>query len=103
MQFSLHLRLNRGVWQLATFGSPQFSQMWQRARKAGGQFLVQIESLELAFAGRRVDGKLLLIPLFSDVRLHLEEGKEQPAEKILDGLVEAAVAYKPSVLNSRAR
>lgn len=91
---SIRLRLDGKMWKLMAAGNPQFSAAWERARAAGGQFIVFVEGLELAFAGKRVNGKLNLISLFN-VPIHgLREGEEQPAERVLGSLVQAAAAYR---------
>jgi hypothetical protein len=100
---SIRLMNDQGTWRLATFGSARLSQAWQEAQKSAGQFLVEIESLELAFAGRREGNQLLLTPLFNDGNLHLEAGHELRAEEILPALAKAATNYRPSVLTSKPR
>lgn len=98
---SIRLHQVDGRWRMATFGSPLLSRAWQAAQVSPDQFLVEIESLELAFAGRRSGNKLLLTPLFSDAHLGLKAGREVDAREILPRLSEAASAYRPSVLGRR--
>lgn len=100
---SLRLRQVKNVWRLATFGSARLSQAWHQAQKSAGQFLVEIEGLELAFAGRRAGSDLHLTPLFSYDLFQLKAGHEQRAEEIIPNLVEAAVHYKPSILSPKPR
>ena len=95
---SLRLQQVNGAWKMATFGSARLSQAWQIAQNSPEQFLVEIEGLELAFAGRKKDAVLYLTPLFSDPELGLEAGREQRAEQIFPRLVDAAVRYRPAVV-----
>jgi hypothetical protein len=91
---SIRLRQEGKQWRLLAVGNPQFSAAWERGREAGGQFIVYVEGLELAFAGKRANGKLKLISLFNVPVLGLKEGEELPAERVLGNLVKAAEEYR---------
>jgi len=90
---SIRLRQEGKQWRLLAVGNPQFSAAWERGRAAGGQFIVYVEGLELAFAGKRANGKLTLISLFNLPMYGLKEGEELPAEKVLGSLVKVAEQY----------
>lgn len=93
MRANIRLRQEKGLWRISSFGSPQFTQAWEKAQASGGEFLVMVEGLELAFAGKRVGNSVRLISLFTDPRFRLEAGQERPAEEVLAGLVGAANSY----------
>src|SRR5205823_5669599 len=64
MRSSIRLRREGELWRLSAFGSPQFTAAWEKARRAGGEFIVFVEGLELAFAGKRDKGNgLYLLPM----------------------------------------
>jgi len=67
---------------------------WEKAHASGGDFIVFVQGLELAFAGKRVNGKLHLISLFNFPEHNLCEGEDFPAEQVLSSLVEAAATYR---------
>lgn len=102
-QANVRLRMEGDKWIFASLGGPNLSKAWERAHRAGGEFLVEIPGLELSFAGRRAGGQLLLSPLFTDPRFRLKAGAEVPAEKMLQGLVEIAKVYRPSLLAQAGR
>lgn len=91
---TIRLRQEGRQWKLVAAGSPQFSAAWERARAQGGQFMVFVEGLELAFAGKRVNGKVNLISLFNVPLYGVKEGEELPAERVLGSLVKAATEYR---------
>ena len=91
---SIRLRQEGKQWHLLAVGSPQFSAAWERGRAAGGEFIVFIEGLELAFAGKRVNGKVNLIGLYNVPLYGVKEGEELPAERVLSSLVRAAQEYR---------
>lgn len=89
----LRLRLENNLWRLSAFGNASFSAAWERAHDKGGQFVVMVEGLEVAFAGIRAEGRVRLIPLFSSRSLNLQAGREMSAEEALRGLLQAARSY----------
>lgn len=90
----LRLRETNNLWRLSAFGSTWFGSAWEKAHVGGGQFVVMVEGLELAFAGKRVGHDVELSPLFSDPHYDLETGRYEPAESVLGRLVEAARSYR---------
>jgi len=96
MRSSIRLRQQQEkLWRFSGLGSPNFTAAWDRARKAGAQFIVFIEGLELAFGGRTDEKNVIhLRPLFEDPALDLKEGEEKQASEVFAGLVDAARAYK---------
>ena len=56
--------------------------------------MVFVEGLELAFAGKRVNGKVNLISLFNVPLYGVKEGEELPADRVLGSLVKAAQEYR---------
>jgi hypothetical protein len=90
---SIRLRQTGKQWRLLAIGNPQFSAAWERERAAGGQFIVFVEGLELAFAGKRANGKVTLVSLFNVPLYGLKQGEELPAEKVLGSLIKAAQEY----------
>ena len=91
---SIRLRQEGRQWRLLAVGSPQFSAAWERGRAAGGEFIVFVEGLELAFAGKRVNGKVNLISLYNVPLYGVKEGEELPAERVFTSLVRAAEEYR---------
>jgi hypothetical protein len=90
---SIRLHQQGKQWRLLAIGNPQFSAAWERERAAGGQFIVFVEGLELAFAGKRANGKVTMVSLFNVPLYGLKQGEELPAEKALGSLVKAAQEY----------
>jgi hypothetical protein len=90
---TIRLRQEGNQWRLLAVGSPEFSAALEKGRAAGGQFVVFVEGLEVAYAGKRVNGKLNLVPLHTVARLNVKEGEELPAERALGGLVQHAVEF----------
>jgi hypothetical protein len=99
----VRLRRDGGRWKVATFGGRAFSQAWERIGRARGQVLVEVEGLELAYAGRREGGRLILTPLFAEPRLQIEAGREAPAEDHFARLVETAASYRPNINRQQGR
>jgi hypothetical protein len=91
---TIRLRQQERTWKLSAAGSPQFAAAWEKAHASGGEFIVFVQGLELAFAGKRVNGKLHLISLFNFPEQNLREGEDLPAEQVLRRLVEAAATYR---------
>jgi hypothetical protein len=94
MRASIRLRQEEKRWHLSAIGSPQFTAAWEKARAAGGEFIVFVQGLEVAFAGKRAGGKLTLISLFNDPELRQKEGEEMPADRALAPLAKAAAGYR---------
>ncbi len=93
MRASIGLRKDGTLWHLSTIGRPQFTRAWAQAQAAGGQFVLFVEGLEVAFAAKRVNGQLWLSPLFAEPRFHLEVGHAAPADAVLSSLVGPALSY----------
>ncbi len=91
----MHLQFDGTNWHVATFGAAPVAQAWAKAR---GEFYVHVDGLEETFAGRRVDGAVLLTPLFADRVLGLAEGREQPAAAVFDRLAAPARTHVPNIL-----
>jgi len=92
-----------GRWSVATFGGPALGRAWERARANGGQFLVEIDGLELAFAGRRVGDKIRLTPLFDEPNLKIGAGHEEAAEDIFTRIQPLAAIQRPNILINQGR
>lgn len=92
-----------GRWSVATFGGPALGRAWERARAGGEKFLVEVEGLELAFAGRRVGDKVLLTSLFDEPNLKIAAGREEAAEDIFTRVQPLAATHKPNILANPGR
>ena len=68
-----------------------------------GQFLVEVEGLELAYAGRREGGQLLLTPLFREQRLGIEAGREEAARDHFSRLTEIATSLRANIIAPQGR
>jgi hypothetical protein len=100
---SLRLRQENGLWRLASFGHAGLSRAWQSARPAPGQFLVEINALEVAFVGRRDGNQVYLKPIVADARLGLTVGREARLDDTVPRLIEAATDYRPNLLRPSPR
>ena len=95
----IRMRKKNGVWRLATFGSPAVASAWQQLQKFGGEFLVEVESSEVALSGRKQGTQLLVTSLFDHPQLGLAARVERKAEDVLPALVDAAKRYTPSLIH----
>lgn len=57
------------------------------------EFIVRVPALSMYFLGKRVEEKLLFVPVIEDPRLKLRLGEPVPAETVLEQLVPIANAY----------
>jgi hypothetical protein len=89
-------------WKEARYGGPNLGRALARVRAAHmatyqqpftSYRVVQIPGLNVYFLGRRVDNKLVLIPVLDDARYNLKAGVAMPAEEVLRIMAEAAKKY----------
>jgi hypothetical protein len=92
---------NAGKWHVAAFGGAALGAGWARARANGGQFLVEVEGLELAFSGRRAGDKVFLTPVFDEPNIKITAGREEAAEDIFTRIQPQAAAQKLNVLGKQ--
>ncbi len=98
----IRLQQEGGRWKFATFGGPAFAAAWQRVAQRG-DFLVEVQGVEVAFAARRAGGQIFLKPLFSEPTIGLEAGKEQTASVVLARLAPIAANQRPNILLPQQR
>lgn len=66
---------------------------YRQAQAAEGDFVVRVPALNMYFLARRVENKLMLVPIVDDPRLKLRPGEAVDAEQALQQLVVIANAY----------
>jgi hypothetical protein len=67
--------------------------LYRQSQDAASDFVVRVPALNMYYLGRRVENRLLLIPIIDDPRLKLKVGEAVGAETVLEQLVPLANAY----------
>jgi len=83
-------------YQASSFGNADIVKSLSRYRRTeapGNDFVVRVPAFNMYYIGRRVDSRLLLVPIIEDPRLKLKPGEAVPAETVLEQLVPLANAY----------
>ena len=83
-------------YQASSFGNAEIIKSLSRYRQtqaASGDFVVRVPAFNMYYLGRRVENRLVLIPIVDDPRLKLKPGEAVSVETVLDQLVPLANAY----------
>ena len=83
-------------YQASSFGNAEIIKSlsrYRQAQTASGDFVVRIPAFNMYYLARRVEKRLVLVPIIDDPRLKLKPGEAVSAETVLDQLVPLANAY----------
>lgn len=83
-------------YQASSFGNAEIIKSlsrYRQAQAASGDFVVRIPAFNMYYLARRVEKRLVLVPIIDDPRLKLKPGEAVSAETVLDQLVPLANAY----------
>jgi hypothetical protein len=80
-------------YEPSSFGNADIIQRLSRYRASDAEFAVRIPAFNMYFIGRRVDTRLVLVPIVSDPRLKVQEGETVPIEVVIDQLRPYVNAY----------
>lgn len=83
-------------YQASSFGNAAIIKSLSRYRQSGvvgNDFVVRVPAFNMYYLGRRIENKLLLVPIIDDPRLQLKTGEAVPAQTVLQQLVPLANAY----------
>jgi len=82
-------------YRASTFGDAEIIKSLSRYRKteSQGDFVVRVPALAMYFLARRVDDRVLVIPIIDDPRLKVKVGEAVPLETVIAQLVPLANGY----------
>ena len=83
-------------YQASSFGNAAIIKSLSQYRQsgvAGNDFVVRVPAFNMYYLGRRIENRLLLVPIIDDPRLKLKPGEAVPAQTVLEQLVPLANAY----------
>jgi hypothetical protein len=83
-------------YQASNFGDAEIIKRLSRYRlnqPEGSDFIVRVPAFNMYFLGRRVEGRLVLVPIIDDPRLKLTPGEAVGADIVLEQLVPLANSY----------
>ena len=82
-------------YRASTFGDAEIIKSLARYRKAEspGDFVVRVPAMGMYFLARRVDERVVVIPIIDDPRLKLRVGEPVPLDTVLEQLVQLANIY----------
>jgi hypothetical protein len=82
-------------YRASTFGDAEIIKSLARYRKAEspGDFVVRVPALAMYFLARRVEDRVVVIPIIEDPRLKVKVGEPVPLETVLEQLVQLANNY----------
>jgi len=88
------VKLENG-YQVSSFGNAKAIASLARFRQAApsDEFIVRVPALNIQFLGRRLEGRVLLVPTMEDSRLKVAVGEAVPLDVVLGQLVPLAKAY----------
>jgi hypothetical protein len=73
-------------YEPASFGNADIVKRLASNRQNENEFAVRIPAFNMYFVGRRVEDRLVLVPIVNDPRLKVEAGQAVPIEVVLDQL-----------------
>ena len=82
-----------GGYEPSSFGNAAIVKSLAGYRQSENDFVVRVPAFNMYFLGRRVENRLLLIPIVEDPRLKVRAGEPVPAETVLEQLVPIANSY----------
>jgi hypothetical protein len=80
----------------SSFGNADIMKSLSRYRQTqtgGGDFVVRVPAFSMYYLGRRIENRLLLVPIIDDPRLKLKSGEAVAANVVLAQLVPLANGY----------
>lgn len=77
----------------SSFGNADIVRRLSGYRQDNNEFAVRIPAFNMYFIGRRVETRLVLVPIVSDPRLKLQAGEATPIEVVIDQLRPYVNAY----------
>jgi hypothetical protein len=83
-------------YKASSFGNAEIVKSLSRYRltqAAASDFVVRVPAFNMYYLGRRVENRLLLVPIIDDPRLKLKPGEAVGAETVLEQLAPLANAY----------
>jgi hypothetical protein len=82
-------------YRASTFGDAEIIKSLARYRKAEsqGDFVVRVPALAMYFLARRVEDRVVVIPIIEDPRLKVKVGEPMPLETVLEQLVQLVNNY----------
>lgn len=80
-------------YQASSFGNADIVKRLSEYRQPQGDFVVRVPAFNMYYVGRKVENRLLLVPIIDDPRLKAKPGEAIPAENLLEQLVPLANAY----------
>lgn len=96
MKSSVTISHKENGYQASSFGNAEIIKSLSRYRQAqagSGDFVVRVPAFNMYYLGRRIEKRLLLVPIIDDPRLKLKPGEVVGAETVLEQLVPLANAY----------
>jgi hypothetical protein len=80
-------------YEPSSFGNADIVKRLAENRHNEGEFAVRVPAFNMYFVGRRVEDRLVLVPIVNDPRLKVEQGQAVPIEVVLDQLKPYVDAY----------
>ncbi|MBX6360304.1 hypothetical protein [Pseudacidobacterium ailaaui] len=84
---------NESGYTPSSFGNADIVKRLAGNRHNENEFVVRIPAFNMYFVGRRVEDRLVLVPIVEDPRLKVEQGQAVPIEVVLDQLKPYVDAY----------
>jgi hypothetical protein len=80
-------------YEPASFGNADIVKRLASNHHNEGEFVLRIPAFNMYFVGRRVEDRLVLVPIVNDPRLKVEQGQAVPIEVVIDQLKPYVDAY----------
>jgi hypothetical protein len=83
-------------YQASSFGNAAIIKSLSQYRQSGvvgNDFVVRVPAFNMYYLGRRIENRLLLVPIIDDPRLKLKPGEAVPAQTVIEQLVPLAKEY----------
>jgi hypothetical protein len=80
-------------YEPSSFGNADIVKRLASYRQSPDQFVVRIPAFNMYFVGRRVETRVVLVPIVSDPRLKVREGEATPLEVVVDQIRPYVNAY----------
>ena len=80
-------------YEPSSFGNADIVKRLSSYRQGDAEFVVRIPAFNMYFVGRRVETRLVLVPIVADPRLKVQAGEATPIEVVIDQLRPYVDAY----------
>jgi hypothetical protein len=80
-------------YEPSSFGNADIVKRLSGYRQSEGDFVVRVPAFNMYFIARRVETRLVLVPIVNDPRLKVEPGQATPVEVVIDQLRPYADSY----------